>query len=83
MTKDDPIYGKYKSRDSKNILGSQSKVELVGHENNVPNIDFSESGRYIASASIDQTCKVWDITTQQVVTQRRLVNLNEPEHDSW
>jgi WD40 repeat protein len=83
MTKDNPIYGKLKNKVSENILGPKSKVELVAHGSNIPNIDFNESGRYLASASIDQTCRVWDITTQEVVTQKKSVNLNEPQHDSW
>lgn len=78
MTRDNPIYGKRSRREPENFLKSQAKVELVGHENNIPNIDFNESGRYLASSSIDQSCRVWDITTQKVVTQRPSA-LSDPE----
>lgn len=83
MTRDNPIYGRRSRRDPDNYLKSQSKVELIGHQHNIPNIDFNESGRYLASSSIDQTCKVWDITTQEVVTQRPSALSNPPQHDLW
>ncbi|KAI7902160.1 uncharacterized protein BX663DRAFT_511920 [Cokeromyces recurvatus] len=70
MTKNNPIFGK-KTRQVPSYLDSIERVELEGHEHNIPNIDFNESGRYIASASIDMTCRVWDITTQKVVTLKK------------
>eukprot|EP00871_Galdieria_phlegrea_P001940 jgi/Galph1/2747/GphlegSOOS_G1421.1 len=50
-------------------LESRNRVFLVpsiccGHEHNIPCIDFSKHGRYIASASIDETLRVWDLKTE-------------------
>ncbi|KAI8883453.1 WD40 repeat-like protein [Backusella circina FSU 941] len=68
MTEKDPIFG---TRTKPNILGETEKIELMGHEHNIPCIDFSRCGRYIASTSIDTTCKVWDISKRKVVTERK------------
>lgn len=81
MTRDNPIYGRRSRREPENFLKSQPVVVLVGHNNNIPNIDFNESGRYLASSSIDQSCKVWDITTQEVVTHRPSA-FNDPEQSN-
>ncbi|KAI8389355.1 hypothetical protein BD560DRAFT_320043, partial [Blakeslea trispora] len=42
-------------------LGSQQSIQLAGHTNNIPCIDFNQSGRYLASGSIDTSCRVWDL----------------------
>ncbi|KAI7867613.1 WD40-repeat-containing domain protein [Mucor mucedo] len=82
MTRDNPIYGG--SDNTGNLLGKELKIELVGHEHNIPNIDFSETGKYLASASIDQTCRVWDITTRKVVTQKKTPSVaHADEYDQW
>lgn len=82
MTRDNPIYGG--SDNTGNLLGKELKIELVGHEHNIPNIDFSETGQYLASASIDQTCRVWDITTRKVVTQKKTPSVaHADEYDQW
>lgn len=68
-----------------NHLGSTKIIRLVGHEHNIPNIDFDETGKFIASASIDSTCKIWDITTKQVVTEKRAGQRHSrfSEQDTW
>ncbi|EEB08358.2 WD repeat protein [Schizosaccharomyces japonicus yFS275] len=38
-----------------------SKLVLVGHNHNIPNISFDSTGRYIASVSIDCSLRVWDL----------------------
>lgn len=84
ITRSDPIFGSRKNkREQSNILGTQTKIELIGHENNIPNIDFNETGQYIASASIDQTCRIWDITTKKVVSRTKTVDRRDSPHDSW
>ncbi|KAI9481336.1 MAG: hypothetical protein EXX96DRAFT_566294 [Benjaminiella poitrasii] len=70
MTRKDPIFGQ-KTKKGPIYLGALERVELEGHEHNIPNIDFNESGRYLASASIDTTCRIWDITTQKTVTRKK------------
>ncbi|GAA5815136.1 hypothetical protein MFLAVUS_008642 [Mucor flavus] len=72
------VYNILEMTKSDPIFGSRKR-----HENNIPNIDFNETGQYIASASIDQTCRIWDITTKQVVTQTKTVDRRDTPHDSW
>ena len=38
-------------------------MPLSGHSNNIPYIDISPDGRYLVSVSIDETSRVWDIST--------------------
>lgn len=38
-------------------------ASLSGHSNNIPYIDISPDGRYLVSVSIDETSRVWDIST--------------------
>ncbi|GAB5589098.1 hypothetical protein Unana1_03998 [Umbelopsis nana] len=64
------------------ILGSDSQCRLSGHEHNIPNIDFSECGRYIVSCSIDRQCRVWDLKKRKTICQRRFADLGR-ESDSW
>ena len=39
------------------------KLELVGHEGWVPVVTFSPDGKWIATASLDLTARVWDAET--------------------
>ncbi|KNE70510.1 hypothetical protein AMAG_14635 [Allomyces macrogynus ATCC 38327] len=56
---------------SKPLLGyEQSNRVLEGHVHNVPAIAFDPSGRFLASVSIDQSCKLWDLITGNVVWSR-------------
>lgn len=80
MTKDEPIFG---SKKKPNLLGDSERIELQGHGHNIPNIDFSESGKYIASASVDTTCRVWDITTRKIVTQKRFPTVRNHPENAW
>ncbi|KAJ3031024.1 UNVERIFIED_CONTAM: hypothetical protein HDU68_006862 [Siphonaria sp. JEL0065] len=43
--------------------------ELKGHNNNIPGIEFSPCGQFLASVSIDCTCRVWDLETGECVAQ--------------
>ncbi|KAL7311762.1 hypothetical protein PS15m_009483 [Mucor circinelloides] len=74
-------FGKRSSKEP-NYLGTTEKIELEGHEHNIPNIDFNETGRYIASASVDTTCRVWDISTKQMVTHKKSSN-RQLSQDAW
>ncbi|KNE68498.1 hypothetical protein AMAG_12674 [Allomyces macrogynus ATCC 38327] len=48
----------------------QSNRVLHGHAHNVPAIAFDPSSRFLASVSIDQSCKLWDLSTGNVVWSR-------------
>ena len=38
-----------------------TEASLLGHSHNIPSISFSTCGKFITSASIDKTCRVWSI----------------------
>ena len=40
---------------------------ILEHDGNIPHIEFSNDGKRLVSASIDQTCKVWDLATGQTL----------------
>lgn len=79
ITRDNPIFGK---RKRPNVLKDNARVQLVGHDNNIPCIDFHSSGRYIASCSIDQTCRIWDVKHQREIARRR-ISTSELELQAW
>ncbi|OBZ86125.1 putative WD repeat-containing protein C27B12.05 [Choanephora cucurbitarum] len=65
-------------------LGSQSSIQLRGHTNNIPCIDFNQSGRYLASGSIDTSCRVWDLKHQREITRRNPLAVDYTEaQDHW
>ncbi|KAI8642256.1 WD40-repeat-containing domain protein [Parasitella parasitica] len=74
-------FGK-RSNKKPNYLQSAEKIELEGHEHNIPNIDFNETGRYIASVSVDTTCRIWDIVSKQMITQKRSSSRESTQH-AW
>eukprot|EP01118_Nematostelium_gracile_P018843 TRINITY_DN8520_c0_g1_i1.p1 TRINITY_DN8520_c0_g1~~TRINITY_DN8520_c0_g1_i1.p1 ORF type:complete len:279 (-),score=50.61 TRINITY_DN8520_c0_g1_i1:763-1599(-) len=45
----------------------RERIVLSGHENNIPCVAFSPCGKYIASTSIDGTCRLWDLSTERVI----------------
>ncbi|KAI8921331.1 WD40-repeat-containing domain protein [Powellomyces hirtus] len=51
-------------------LGGMPERELVGHDHNVPSVDFSSCGTYLASCSIDCTVRIWNVQSGQVVSSR-------------
>lgn len=55
------------SLSSGNLLG-----RLEGHEHNIPSISFSPCGDFLISASIDGSCKLWDIQNISCITECKL-----------
>jgi WD40 repeat protein len=53
------------------------KILLKGHEHNVPSIDFSLCGRYLASASLDGSCRIWAVQSARVSCLRTI------DPDAW
>jgi WD40 repeat protein len=43
------------------------KLELVGHEGWVPVVTFSPDGKWVATASLDLTARVWDAETGETL----------------
>ena len=54
-----------------NRLCLSDLLTLRGHDNSVYCLTFSPDGRYLASASLDQTVKVWDAVTGKMVGSRK------------
>ena len=57
------------------VLGCSRLEQIVfrGHTHNIPFIDISSSGHYLASSSIDHTCILWDVATGQQVYRTNFV----------
>ncbi|KAJ1980718.1 hypothetical protein H4R34_002358 [Dimargaris verticillata] len=43
-----------------------------GHTHNVPYVTFSPCGRYLASGSIDEECRIWDVATGNTVRKTKI-----------
>ena len=81
LTKDNPIFGK-RRRNLPSVMEGIEKRELSGHTDNIPCVDFNQTGQYVASCSIDQTCRLWDIKTGQQTTIRK-IEMSRRENESW
>ncbi|KAK9717457.1 hypothetical protein K7432_006173 [Basidiobolus ranarum] len=46
---------------------NDSTRTLKGHKHNVPNIDISPCGEFLASCSIDGTCRVWNLLNGETI----------------
>lgn len=42
-------------------LSTEELQRVKAHRNNVPSVSFSPCGKYIASTSIDHSCKIWSL----------------------
>ncbi|KAI8355072.1 WD40-repeat-containing domain protein [Choanephora cucurbitarum] len=82
MAEIDPVF--FNVSTSSCWLGSQPSIQLEGHTNNIPCIDFNQSGRYLASGSIDTSCRVWDLKHQREITRRNPLAVDYTEaQDHW
>ncbi|KAF9197621.1 hypothetical protein BGZ49_001858, partial [Haplosporangium sp. Z 27] len=65
-----------------------SQQILLGHEHNIPHISFSPCGEFLASASVDRTCRTWRLSDEVQIQQKSLGNLwgwgvSFVDNDSW
>ncbi|KAJ3122703.1 hypothetical protein HK098_002539 [Nowakowskiella sp. JEL0407] len=54
------------------LTSREAERVLSGHTNNIPSIDFSSRGDFIASASIDFTCRIWKVESGEQVFCRQI-----------
>ncbi|KAI9013947.1 WD40-repeat-containing domain protein [Phycomyces nitens] len=73
---------KDQKRERRNVLKEKESIDLIGHEHNIPTIDFSDSGKYIASCSIDRSCRIWDLAKEKTIAKRK-TPITLPESLSW
>ncbi|CAO3640869.1 unnamed protein product [Cunninghamella echinulata] len=67
-------YNNNKKEQLINILKDQHVLILRGHLHNIPSIDIDSSGKYLASCSIDQTCRLWDLSIGKEVGKKLITN---------
>ena len=49
-------------------------IECTGHNNNIPCIDFSQNGKYIASISIDNYLRIWNVNNGKCIKSKFISN---------
>ncbi|KAF9152755.1 hypothetical protein BG015_004772 [Linnemannia schmuckeri] len=49
-----------------------SQQILSGHRHNIPCVTFSPCGRFVATASVDRTCRTWRLSDGQQIQQKAL-----------
>ncbi|KAF9143543.1 hypothetical protein BGX30_000159 [Mortierella sp. GBA39] len=49
-----------------------SQQILSGHGHNIPCVTFSPCGRFVATASVDRTCRTWRLSDGQQIQQKAL-----------
>ncbi|KAF9088633.1 hypothetical protein BGX23_007224 [Mortierella sp. AD031] len=49
-----------------------SQQILLGHGHNIPCVTFSPCGRFVATASVDRTCRTWRLSDGQQIQQKSL-----------
>ncbi|KAF9110998.1 hypothetical protein BGX27_005525 [Mortierella sp. AM989] len=70
------------------LLERASQQILRGHDHNIPNIAFSPCGNFIASTSVDRTCRTWRLSDGKQMEQKSLGTLwgwgvSFVDNDSW
>ncbi|KAF9905603.1 hypothetical protein EC991_001502 [Linnemannia zychae] len=51
---------------------STSQQILAGHGHNIPCVTFSPCGRFVATASVDRTCRTWRLSDGHQIQQKGL-----------
>ncbi|KAF9583647.1 hypothetical protein BGW38_008943 [Lunasporangiospora selenospora] len=58
-----------RDRDASRVESASEQI-LRGHKHNIPSVCFSPCGHFVATASIDQTCRTWRLSDGMQVQQR-------------
>ncbi|KAG0366938.1 hypothetical protein BGZ54_004684 [Gamsiella multidivaricata] len=54
------------------LVDRTSQQILRGHGHNIPCVTFSPCGRFVATASVDQTCRTWRLSDGKQIQQKSL-----------
>lgn len=60
VAEDNPLVQEVKEVLRQSVYGSRAKNRISGHHAPILNVAYSPSGNYIASASVDNTVKLWN-----------------------
>ena len=55
-----------------NSLYNKEEIRFVSHDQSVNTIKFSNDGKFLATSSIDQTLKVWDVFSGNLIKTLQL-----------
>eukprot|EP01132_Coremiostelium_polycephalum_P002249 gene2249-2772_t len=50
----------------------QTRKTFIGHNHNIPCIDFSPDGNYLVTISIDKFVRIWDVNNQTTISMLKL-----------
>ncbi|KAK3810336.1 MAG: hypothetical protein J3Q66DRAFT_352828 [Benniella sp.] len=57
------------------LVDQASQQILIGHDHNIPTVAFSPCGQFVATASIDRTCRTWRLSDGKQIQQKSLAHL--------
>ena len=63
------------SRTAPRPIDRTSQQILRGHGHNIPTVTFSPCGNFIATASVDRTCRTWRLSDGKQIQEKSLGNL--------
>ncbi|KAF9359385.1 hypothetical protein BGX34_008414 [Mortierella sp. NVP85] len=57
------------------LVDQASQQILIGHDHNIPSVAFSPCGQFVATTSIDRTCRTWRLSDGKQIQQKSLAHL--------
>ncbi|KAG0221329.1 hypothetical protein BGX31_009991 [Mortierella sp. GBA43] len=57
------------------LIDQASQQILTGHGHNIPSVAFSPCGKFVATASIDRTCRTWRLSDGKQIQGKSLAQL--------